>query len=356
MKKSIFLITVLSLFVILFLTGCPGSFGPTLDIEFQKLNREPGEPIVIKAVPDGFTPTGSEDYTWNVYYKKSGDIGYTDLNVYQPFEDDKALIYIPPSVEADSIKVEVETYIESKSKLVRGSQFLFPSNKKDILVEVFDPQGNFTSPDQWFKNENFKSDRTPAYFRFIPKYSLSRVDPTLEDPYLYRIETIKTSPNSTASIYQYGEVFANAIFNFPSNEFDYSFFNNYFKSATTTDIKITISSTGTLEDWRAKSWHVEVYGQPDKNNNEAYIFRAKKENSSDFVVTDIIDITNKLPNAVEEYEPSMVPSISFDIAENELTELSGKELWGENSYFGIILTEGSTLKGVEMVFSPDINY
>ncbi|TYB95669.1 MAG: hypothetical protein FXF54_03745 [Kosmotoga sp.] len=355
MKKSIFLITVLSLFVILFFTGCPGSFGPTLDIEFQKLNREPGEPIVIKAFPDGFTPTGSKDYTWNVSYKKSGDIGYTDLNVYQPFEDDKALIYIPP--ESNKIKVEVEVYItyEGKSKLVSDMELLFPSNKKDLLVEVFDPQGNFTSPDQWFKNENFKSDRTPAYFRYIPDFNPSVVIDT--EPYTERINSIELSPNSTNVIFPDGEIYCNANYNFTESEFSYSYFSNFFNTTSVTNRwNITISKNNPLEDWRAKSWHVEVYGQPDKNNNEAYIFRAQKENSSDFVVTDIIDITNKLPNAVEEYEPSVVTSISFDIAENELTELSGKELWGENSYFGIILTEGSTLKGVEMVFSPDINY
>ena len=79
-------------------------------------------------------------------------------------------------------------------------------------------------------------------------------------------------------------------------------------------------------------------------------------NSTNFVVTDIVDISKKLPNPSEPFEPTVVSYFEFEVSEAELTDLNGKKLWGENSYFGIILTEGSTLKGVEMVFSPDIEY
>jgi hypothetical protein len=350
MKKSITLL-ILSLVVILFFTGCPGSFGPTLDIEFQKLNREPGEPIVMRAVPDDFTPTGSEDYIWNVSYKKSDDIGYTDLNVYQPFEDKQALIYIP--AEVNNIKVEVEAYInhEGKSKLVSYREFFYPENKKDILVEVFDPQEDFNSPDNWFKNEEFNADRTPAYFRYIPDLNEQ------EDPYVARVDYVKMLPNNYSTIGQTGVIYVNGKDKFLRSEYNHSFFNKYFNSVSVTGRwNITISKKEPLDDWRAKNWHVEVDGQADQNSNEAYIFRAQKENGSDFVVTDIIDITQKLPYPAEEYEPTVDITIEFDISEDEFSELSGKELWGENSYFGIILTEGSTLKGVEMVFSPDIEY
>jgi hypothetical protein len=344
--------------MVLFFTGCPGSFGPTLDIEFQKLNREPGEPIVIRAVPDGFTPTGSEDYIWSVTYKKSDDIGYTDLNVYQPFEDDQALIYIPLDVEV--IKVEVETDInrEGKTKQVSDREFLYPENKKNILVEVFDPQGTFSEPDVWFKTAEIKSDRTPAYFRYIENYSPLRVDPVLEDPYSYRIYNISLSPNSTTGINPGGAVYANAFRKFLKSDFsdDDDYFNHYFNGDTTPGKNITISSTGTLEDWRAKEWHVEIEGYPTQNTNDLFLFRAKMGNSTNFVVTDIVDISKKLPNPSEPFEPTVVSYFEFEVSEAELTDLNGKKLWGENSYFGIILTEGSTLKGVEMVFSPDIEY
>ncbi|MFW6119669.1 MAG: hypothetical protein ACOC80_02040 [Petrotogales bacterium] len=357
MKRNFILISFVCVAIIMFLTGCPGSFGPTIDIEFQKLNREPGEPIVMKAVPDGFSPTGSEDYTWNVSYKKSGDIGYTDLNVYQPFGDNQALIYIPP--EASKIKVEVEVYItyEGKSKLVSDMELLFPANKKDILVEIFDPQGNFTSPDQWFKHENFKSDRTPAYFRYVPDFNPS-VDIVPEDPYDVRIAYIKMPPNNYSDINKEGVIYGNGKDKFLKSEYSPSFLNTYFNTTSVSKRwNITISKNNPLENWRAKNWHVEIDGPVDRNNNEAYIFRARKNNDSDFVVTNIIDITEKLPVTTEVFEPAgAVFSHEFDISEDELTELSGKELWGENSYFGIILTEGSKLKGVEMVFSPDINY
>ncbi len=356
MKRNFIFILVVGIATIMFLTGCPGSFGPTIDIVFQTLNREPGEPVVMKAVPDGFTPTGSEDYTWNVSYKKSGDIGYTDLNVYQPFEDDQALIYIPS--EVSKIKVEVEVYItyEGGSKLVSDMELLFPANKKDILVEVFDPQGNFTSPDQWLKHEDFKSDRTPAYFRYVPDFNPSVVI-VPEDPYDARIAYVEMPPNNYSDIKQEGVIYGNGKDKFLKSEYSPSFLNNYFNTTSVTNRwNITISKNNPLEDWRAKKWHVEIGGPADRTSNEAYIFRAQKENSSNFVVTDILDITNKLPNPTEDYEPSVVISISFDISEDELTELSGKELWGENSYFGIVVTEGSVLKGVEMVFSPDINY
>jgi hypothetical protein len=343
--------------MVLFFTGCPGSFGPTLDIEFQKLNREPGEPIVIRAVPDGFTPTGSEDYIWSVTYKKSDDIGYTDLNVYQPFEDDQALIYIPLDVEV--IKVEVETDInrEGKTKQVSDREFLYPENKKNILVEVFDPQGTFSEPDVWFKTAEIKSDRTPAYFRYIENYSPLRVDPVPEDPYVARVDYLQMPPNNYNDIGQTGVIYVNGKDKFLRSEYSHSFFDKYFNTASVTGRwNITISKKEPLDDWRAKKWHVEVDGQADQNSNKAYIFRAQKENGSDFVVTDIIDITHKLPYPAEEYEPTIDITINFDISEDEFSELSGKELWGENSYFGIIITEGSTLKGVEMVFSPDIEY
>jgi hypothetical protein len=353
-KNNILLILILA--VSLFFTGCPGSFRPTLDIEFQKLNREPGEPIVMKALPDGFTPTGSEDYIWSVSYKKSGDIGYSDLDVYKPFEENQALIYIPSEVRV--IKVEVEAYIyhEGKSKLVSGSEFLYPENKKDILVEVFDPQENFTSPDNWFKNEKFKTDRTPAYFRYIPDLN-EQVVIVPEDPYVARVDYVKMSPNYNSDIGQTGVIYVSGKVKFLRSEYSYSYFNNYFETVNITNRwNITISKKNPLNGWRANKWRVEVDGQADQNRNKAYIFRAQKEKGSDFVVTDIIDITHKLPYPAEGYEPTVDITIDFDISEDEFSELSGKELWGENSYFGIILTEGSTLKGVEMVFSPDIEY
>lgn len=355
MKKSIILL-VLSLFVVLFFTGCPGSFGPTLDIEFQKLNREPGEPMVMRAVPNGFTPTGSEDYIWSVSYKKTGDIGYSDLNIYQPFEDNQALIYIPSEVRV--IKVEVETYInhEGKSKLVSNREFFYPENKKDILVEVFDPQENFNSPDNWFKNEEFNTDRTPVYFRYISDLN-EQVVIVPEDAYEARVDYVKMLPNNYNDIGQAGVIYVNGKEKFLKSEYSHSFFNKFFNTVSVTGRwNITISKKESLDDWRAKNWHVEVDGQADQNSNKAYIFRAQKENGSDFVVTDIIDITHKLPYPAEVYEPTVNITINFDISEDEFSQLSGKELWGENLYFGIIITEGSTLKGLEMVFSPDIEY
>ncbi|MFO7881385.1 MAG: hypothetical protein R6U52_02465 [Kosmotogaceae bacterium] len=356
MKKNIFFISLFSVVIMLLLAGCPGSFGPTLDIEFQKLNREPGEPIVMRAIPDGFTPTGNEDYIWSVYYKKPDDIGYSDLNVHQPFEDDQALIYIPAEVK--NIKVEVETYIthEGKSRLVSDRKFLYPSNKKDVLVEVFDPQENFNSPDNWFKNEEYNSDRTPAYFRYITDFDQSVVI-VPENPYEARVDYVKMSPNNYTDIGETGVIYGNGKDKFLRSEYSYSFFDKYFNSVNVTGRwNITISKNNPLDGWRAKNWHVEIGGQADQSNNKLFIFRAQKDNSSDFVVTDIIDITHKLPNPSEEFEPTVVITVEFDISEDQFSELSGDELWGENSYFGIILTEGSTLKGIEMVFSPDIEY
>ena len=359
-----------------FLGSCIGKL-PLVGLSLQDLNREPGEPILMIASSINFTPTTSFQWTARVESPK-GSGSWTSINsrlFTRGSNQSEAVLYLPAYPLPIDSTVEVRVSISHEGTTVTRTKRIDYKQTPNVLMEVFEKQVSFTTPDTWFRTSGVLSTaRTPAYFRYIEGYSPSIIivpEHPIDERFAWGVE-----PTSIQEIHSGGTLYVHAkdIIDPPTTSgVISSAFSGVDLDHPVQNWKIDLvaDTTSTAPgQWRVTRWRADIYGQIT-SNTEVYLVRARK---SDFAVTHVENLSHMLPlnEMTEDFEPEAIIVTELDISESAL---GIGPLWNNNYYFGIVIIDyvdaqllGAeeydpqiiiavpVLRGAQMVFSPDVSH
>lgn len=362
-----------------FLGSCIGKI-PLITVSSQTLNWEPGEPVALKAAPLNFEISPHSLFTWKL--EKEQPTGIGDSKEWVDISDrifsfgnnnSNALLYLP--TVPDESRVRVTTSVQTIEGTTATARRTYDyGDRPGVLVEVFQRDQSFQTPDNWFRTSGIhETARTPVYFRYHESASPSAVTPIPDDPvearYFWGVY-----PNSADEVNVSGSVYFHAnnkldaptTINAVRNRFLDADIDEEIPGDKTKRWRVSLvadlDSMDPAKPWRTTAWEVRIFAQVSEET-ELYLIRAQQE---DFVVTDIINLSPMLRTSVttEDFDSQWIV-LYFQIDEDDI----GVEgpLWNEDYYFGLVVLDYQLqpasiggdifyVKGVQMVFSPDVSY
>ena len=373
--KFRYVLVILAVLVLIVLVSCFPK-PPTVILRAQSLNRESGEPIMLRAASN-FFPEPGRIFVWEADKKISSEpVQWEPIDgrlFTKGNHNSEAVLYLPESPLSGTVRVRVSIVHEglTESQIIDISYGETPG----VLVEVFEASSSsFSAPDFWFSWYGTKeNERTPVYFRYISELSQSVVG--VPDPFESRIQW-GVRPWNEWQIDPMGEVFIHGYESLTRDEYSLQRMRNAFDDV---DIYFPDPDDGkprnwrisvepdlsSMEGWRVKDWTVLIRGSLSPTTS-VYLVRAEKGSYS---VTNVIDITPNLQ--AMDCGPEAVIVLEIPVYEDELPIVG--TLWGENAYFGVIALDYKSIpgmsiqeecqsidayvvKGAQMVFSPDVSY
>ncbi len=368
--------------LMIFSSSCLLKF-PIITVSWQNLNWEPGEPVLLQAAPFNFEAGPSASFTWSAEKDISMDntaewVDISDRIFPHDTRQSKAVLYLPEWPDDSRVRITVRIQ-DMQGGLVSTTRTLNYGDIPGVLVEVFQKDQSFTTPDSWFRTSGIKATaRTPVYFRYHEEVSSSAVVPIPDDPIEARYYW-GVFPHSPAHIDTRGTVYFHATNELNAPTTTTAIGNRFLDADVAEEIPgdktirwrialvADLNSMDPAKPWRTTAWRADIYAQLTADT-ELYLVRARK---SDFVVTDVVSLNYMLPAAQETEEAG--PESVVIVTELDITEagVGIGPLWNENYYFGLVildyqgkpaqsvdphLIDPYHVKGAQMVFSPSVHY
>jgi hypothetical protein len=368
MKRAKLFLILSVLVVVAFTVSSCFPIKGTILLLAQRIGWEPGKPVVIEANALLFMPDQSSNYQWSVDAKPQGSSNWISRNdlvkVIPSDRNSKVVVYLPVY---ENFEIKITAKISGTSASGDHANYSSEITKDvseipDVLVEVFEKNLGFNTPDSWFEDylEGNRSNlsRTPVYYKLSKALHAAAYYNRID----WGVYPANESILPSAQVVFHGD--ADYVVNSTSTSVTATM-ENWFKLVDIAHNRFKMriephSLVGLDSGWRVEDWDVSLYVSENVfYDSDTQIFLVKI-NREDYRAVQIFNIKNEFnlseTSSAFQEEAVIIPVVAL------LHEWKYGTLWDEDYYFAVVVVNFNTVspsnvilpfytvKGAEMVW------